>query len=48
METTDKTKSPWGRFTVHDLFMIKTLVLLGFTNIIAVLHEAYIISKFSY
>ena len=30
METTDKTKSPWERFTVLDLLTTKAIVLLGF------------------
>ena len=33
IETTDKTKSPWGGLTVLDLLTIKALVLLGFSII---------------
>ena len=31
IKTSDKTKSPWGQFTVLDLLTTRALVLLGFS-----------------
>ena len=45
MESTDKTESQWGGFTVTNLLTAKVLVLLGFSITHQWLHLSWILAK---